>query len=322
MDYSQLEGEIWLDGEYVPARDAKVHVLTHTLHYGTGVFEGVRAYKTPQGTAIFRLQDHTARLLKSAAVIGMQVPYSFDELVEVQRELVARQGLEEAYIRPLLYFGAEDVGLGANNLGVHAMIAAWSWPSYLPQEARDRGLSMLTAAMRRPPADASMHQAKACGYYLNSVIARREAALADCDEALMLDSNGMVAEGTGENVFAVIRGELCTPPPLHCLNGITRQTAMALAEFRGYPVRECQLTRDQLYVADEVFLTGTAAEIMPVAKLDGRTIGSQAIRPVTQQVQSDYLNVVRGQLTDQWGWLTLVSDSRPLEEPSEGQVQA
>ena len=309
MDYSQLEGWIWVNRDWLRAPDAKVHVLTHTLHYGTGVFEGVRAYLTDRGPAIFRLQDHTARLLQSAKLIEMQTEYTEAELNAVQVELFRRQGLQEGYIRPLLYYGTEGVGLGARELKSHALVAAWSWPSYLPKEAMVQGVRLITAKTRRPSPTAMIHHAKACGYYLNAVMARREADKAGCDEALMLDCNGNVAEGTGENVFLVRGGRLITPPTEHCLHGITRDTVIQLAAAHGIACEESYFGLQDVYDADEVFLTGTAAEVTPVAELDGKKIGIGSRGEMTALLQNDYIESVRGRMLDERAWLTYVDEA-------------
>lgn len=305
-DYAELDGEIWLDGQWVDWQDAKVHVVTHGLHYGTGVFEGVRAYNTPQGPAAFRLHDHTERLFRSAHAVNLEIPHSPEELNAVQLEAVRRQGLDEAYIRPLVYLGTQGVGLKTAGLEAHAMVAAWAWPSYHDPAAMERGLKLITASIRRPSGDAMMHQAKATGNYLNAVLARHEATVGGFDEALMLDANGLVAEATGENIFLVRDGRLSTPPPVHCLDGITRRTILTLAREMGYPVEERTFSVDELYVADEVFLTGTAAEVMPVAELDGRPIGTGGRGPITEKLQKLYLDTVRGAEQGHADWRVLV----------------
>lgn len=300
------DGTIWLDGEQVPWREARIHVLTHTLHYGMGVFEGVRAYKTDRGTAIFRLEDHTKRLFRSAHILRMAMPYDETTINRACVGLLRDNNLETAYIRPMCFYGAEGMGLHAENLNVHAMIAAWSWGSYLGKEAVERGIRVKTSSFTRHHVNISMCKAKANGNYMNSMLALQEALDCGYDEALLLDNEGFVAEGSGENIFLVRDNVLYTPELTSALEGITRETIIALARENGLEVREGRLTRDEVYIADEVFFTGTAAEVTPVRELDGRSIGNGSIGEVTAKLQSLYFDLVNGRLPQHADWLTHV----------------
>ena len=308
MNFADRDGVIWLDGEMIPWREAKVHVLTHTLHYGMGVFEGVRAYHTPdRGTCIFRLKAHTARLFRSAHILGMQMPWDKDTLNEAQRQVVRENGLQEGYLRPMCFLGSEGMGLRADGLKTHVVVAAWEWPSYMDPEARDRGIKVRTSSYTRHHVNITMCKAKANGNYINSMLALREAIDSGAEEALMLDNEGYVAEGSGENVFIVREDQIFTPDLTSCLDGITRKTVFALAEELGYTIREKRITRDEVYVADEAFFTGTAAEVVPIRMLDGRQIGSGSRGPVTTQLQAMYFDAVRGQRPQNADWLTPVA---------------
>ena len=308
MDLSKLTGSIWLDGELVPWEEAKVHVLTHTFHYGLGVFEGVRAYATEgDGTCIFRLNEHTDRLFRSAKILQMDMPYDKDTLNEAQREVVRVNDLDEAYLRPMCFLGSEGMGLRADNLKTHVMVAAWSWPSYMDPEARDRGIRVRTSSYTRHHVNITMCKAKANGNYINSILALREALDAGCEEALLLDNEGYVAEGSGENVFIVRDGTIYTPELTSCLEGITRDSIFRIAADLGYQIKERRITRDEVYVADEAFFTGTAAEVVPIRELDGRAIGSGSRGPLTEQLQSIYFDSVRGRESQYGAWLTPVS---------------
>jgi branched-chain amino acid aminotransferase len=307
MDLSQLTGHIWLDGEMVPWQEAKVHVLTHTFHYGLGVFEGVRAYSTSQGAAIFRLQEHTDRLFRSAHILRMEMPFDKGTLSEAQREVVRVNGLDEAYIRPMCFLGSEGMGLRADNLKTHVMVAAWAWPSYMDPEAMNRGIRVATSSYTRHHVNITMCKAKANGNYINSILALREALDAGFEEALLLDNEGYVAEGSGENVFLVRNGVLYTPELTSCLEGITRDSIIRIAEDQGLTVKEKRITRDEVYVAEEAFFTGTAAEVVPIREVDNRTIGSGARGPITETLQRIYLESVRGAQADYADWLAPVA---------------
>ncbi|MFU8765659.1 MAG: branched-chain amino acid transaminase [Haliea sp.] len=307
-NFADRDGVIWLDGELVPWREAKVHVLTHTLHYGLGVFEGVRAYLTPdRGTAVFRLKEHTDRLFRSAHILRMDMPFDKDTLNEAQRTVVRENGLSEAYLRPMCFLGSEGMGLRADGLKTHVMIAAWEWPSYMDPEARNRGIKVRTSSYTRHHVNITMCKAKANGNYINSMLALREALDSGAEEALMLDNEGYVAEGSGENVFVIREGQIFTPDLTSCLDGITRRTIFALAAELGYEIREKRITRDEVYIADEAFFTGTAAEVVPIRELDGRKIGSGSRGPITEKLQTMYFDSVRGNRPQNLEWLTPVA---------------
>lgn len=307
MSFADRDGVIWLDGELVPWRDARVHVLTHTLHYGMGVFEGVRAYETAEdGTSIFRLQEHTDRLYRSAHIMRMKLPFEKDVLNEAQKLVVRENNLHESYLRPMAFYGSEGMGLRADNLRVHVMVAAWNWPSYMSPEARDLGIKVRTSSYTRHHVNISMCKAKANGHYINSLLALQEALDSGCEEALLLDNEGYVAEGSGENVFVVRDGIIYTPELTSCLDGITRNTIFTLAAECGYTVKEKRITRDEVYVADEVFFTGTAAEVLPIRELDGRAIGEGKRGPMTTELQSLYFDAVKGRLPQHKAWLAPV----------------
>ncbi len=306
MSYADRDGVIWMDGEMLPWRDAQVHVLTHTLHYGVGAFEGIRAYKTKLGTAIFRLDDHVRRLFDTAHILEMSIPYRRDEIRQACIDSVIENHLDTAYIRPLVYFGSEGMGLHAENLSVHVSVAAWVWGEYLGSGALTQGIRIKTSSYTRHLVNSVMCKAKACGNYINSILALQEAVREGYDEALLLDSDGMVAEGSGENIFIVRNGIIYTPELTSALEGITRDTVLQLALKEGYNVVEKRITRDEVYIADEAFFTGTAAEVTPIRELDNRTIGSGTPGPVTQQLQSSYLDLVEGRHQGYSDWLTVV----------------
>ena len=307
MSMADRDGLIWYDGKLVPWRDANTHVLTHTLHYGMGVFEGVRAYHTPQGTAIFRLQAHTDRLFDSAHIMGMKMPWSKDEVNEAQRAAVRENGLKTAYIRPMVFYGSEGMGLRAAGLKVHLIVAAWEWGAYMGQEALEKGIKVRTSSYTRHHVNISMTRAKANGHYINSMLALQEAISGGAEEALLLDPEGYVAEGSGENFFLVKDGVIYTPEVTACLNGITRNTIVQLADKFGLKLVEKRITRDEVYIADEAFFTGTAAEVTPIRELDGRVIGSGVRGPITEKLQTAYFDLVTGQTADHPEWRTLVS---------------
>jgi branched-chain amino acid aminotransferase len=306
MSMADRDGVIWLDGELVPWREATTHVLTHTLHYGMGVFEGVRAYHTARGTAIYRLLEHTERLFGSAHILGMPIPFERDTLNEAQRTVVRENGLASAYIRPMCFYGSEGMGLRADNLRVHAMVAAWEWGSYLGADNMERGIRIKTSSFSRHHVNITMCKAKATGNYINSMLALQEALAGGYDEALLLDREGYVAEGSGENIFIVRRESLFTPDLTSALEGVTRDTIMVLAQELGIPVREKRITRDEVYIADEAFFTGTAAEVTPIREVDGRLIGSGRRGPVTERLQSLYFDVVHGRSQPHKHWLSYV----------------
>jgi branched-chain amino acid aminotransferase len=306
MNFADRDGLIWFDGEMVDWREAKVHVLTHTLHYGMGVFEGVRAYHADAGTAIFRLQAHTDRLFRSAKIMNMNMPFSKDELNAAQIAAVKENGLDSAYLRPMVFYGSEGMGLRADNLKTHVIVAAWEWGAYLGQEALEKGIRIRTSSFARHHVNVAMCKAKANGNYINSMLALSDALRDGYDEALLLDVDGFVAEGSGENFFMVYDGVIYTPELTSALDGITRATVIKLAKEEGYEVREKRITRDEVYVADEAFFTGTAAEVTPIRELDGRTIGCGSRGPVTEKLQKKYFDVVHGRSAAHEDWLEYV----------------
>jgi branched-chain amino acid aminotransferase len=290
----------------VPWREAKVHVLTHTLHYGMGVFEGVRAYNTDKGTAIFRLQEHTDRLFRSAKILGMKMPYDKETINEAQRAVVRENNLESAYIRPMCFYGSEGMGIRADNLNVHTMVAAWSWGAYLGEENMTQGIRIKTSSFTRHHVNITLCKAKANGNYMNSMMALQEAVSCGYDEALLLDAQGFVCEGSGENFFMIRDGVLYTPELTSALEGITRDTVITLARDIGLKVVEKRITRDEVYIADEAFFTGTAAEVTPIREFDNRPIGSGSRGPITEKLQAMYFDQVYGRSEVYQNWNTLV----------------
>ena len=306
MSMDDRDGVIWLDGDFVPWREAKTHVLTHTLHYGMGVFEGVRAYNTKQGTAIFRLADHTDRLFRSALILNMPMPFDKETINKACLDTVKNNELETAYIRPMCFYGSEGMGLRADNLEVHVMIAAWAWGSYLGNEGLEKGIRIKTSSFTRHHVNITMCKAKANGNYMNSMLALQEALNSGYDEALLLDNEGYVAEGSGENIFIVRKGTMYTPDLTSALEGITRETIMQFAQEQGLTVKEKRITRDEVYIADEAFFTGTAAEVTPIRELDGRMIGNGQRGPITEKLQKQYFDCVEGRLDKHQDWLSYV----------------
>jgi len=290
----------------VPWRDATTHVLTHSLHYGLAVFEGVRAYKTAAGTGIFRLKEHTDRLFNSAKVFMMEIPYSREQLAEAQREVVRANKLESCYLRPLAFYGSEKMGVSPKGASVHVAIAAWPWGAYLGEEGLLKGIRVKTSSFQRHHINVSMVRSKTSGHYVNSILANMEATRDGYDEALLLDTQGFVAEGAGENLFIVRNGQLIEPQMVSGLTGITRATVIELARDLGLTVESKPMTRDDVYLADEAFFTGTAAEITPIRELDGRTIGAGCRGPVTERIQTLFFDVVNGRAGKYRHWLTLV----------------
>ena len=306
MSMADRDGFIWYDGKMVDWRDATTHVLTHTLHYGMGAFEGVRAYKTERGTAIFRLQDHTDRLFGSAHIFMMQMPFDKNTINEATRDVVRANKLESAYIRPLAFYGSEKLGVSPKGAKVHVTIAAWTWGAYLGEEGLKKGIRVKTSSYTRHHPNISMVRAKACGHYVNSILANLEATQDGYDEAMLLDPEGYVAEGAGENLFLVKKGKIYTPDLTSCLEGITRATVVQLAQEMGLEVIEKRITRDEVYCADEAFFTGTAAEVTPIREVDSRTIGCGSRGPITERIQNKYFDVVYGRSPEHASWLTLV----------------
>ena len=305
MDLSKITGEIWFDGEMIDWQDANTHLLTHTLHYGLGVFEGVRAYSTQKGPSIFRLKDHTDRLFKSAETVNMEIPYSKEAINAAHQEVIKANNLKEAYIRPMCFYGSEGMGLRADNLKVHVMVAAWEWPSYMEPEARTKGIKVKLSSFKRQVKN-PVSNAKVNGNYVHSIVALNEALESGFDEALMLDADGYVAEGSGENFFIVKGGVLYSPDLDSCLDGITRRTILELAKELGISYEIKKLTIEDVLEADESFFSGTAAEVVPINSLDGNTIGSGDRGPVTERLQSIYFDQVRGERDLNFSWHTYV----------------
>ncbi len=301
MSMADRDGVIWYDGELVQWRDATTHV-----HYGMGVFEGVRAYNTPQGTSIFRLQAHTDRLFDSAHIMNMKMPFTKEQINEATRAAVRENNLESAYIRPMVFYGSEAMGIRADSLKVHVIVAAWHWGAYMGDEALQKGIKVRTSSFTRHHVNISMTRAKANGNYINSMLALQEAVSAGADEAMLLDPEGYVAEGSGENIFLIKDGILYTPEVTSCLNGITRSTVLTLAGELGIKVVEKRITRDEVYIADEAFFTGTAAEVTPIREVDGRNIGIGSRGPVTEKLQKAYFDLVTGQTSAHAEWRTAV----------------
>ncbi len=306
MSMSDRDGMIWQDGQLINWRDATTHVLTQSLHYGLAVFEGVRAYKTARGTAIFRLREHTERLLRSAHILQMPMPYTLEVLMKAQMETVATNQLEECYIRPLAFLGSEKMGVSPRGAKTHVIIAAWPWGAYLGESALEQGIRVKTSSFTRHHPNITMTKAKASGNYMNSILANNEATTDGYDEALLLDVDGFVAEGSGENIFIIKRGILSTPDLSSALEGITRDCIFQLAAEEGLTVLERRISRDELYSADEAFFTGTAAEVTPIREVDNRIIGTGSRGPITTRLQSLYFDCVKGRSPQHQDWLTLI----------------
>jgi branched-chain amino acid aminotransferase len=304
--FADRDGWIWYDGKLVPWREATTHVLTYSLHYGVGCFEGVRAYETPKGTAVFRLAEHTRRLFNSAKILGMAMPFSEAQVNAAHLEVLRANKLASAYIRPMVFFGAEGMGLRATGLKTHVIIGAWTWGAYLGADNMERGIRVKTSSFSRHHVNAALCRAKANANYLNASMALNEVLKDGYDEALMLDTSGFVAEGSAENIFVVSNGVISTPDVTSALDGITRRTVMQLAQEHGYTVVERRITRDEVYIADEAFFTGTAAEVTPIREVDNRPIGTGTRGPVTEKLQKAYLAAVKGQSPQHTGWLTPV----------------
>ncbi len=301
------DGKIWMDGEMVDWRDAKIHVLTHTLHYGCGAFEGLRAYNTASGTAIFRLQDHTDRLFNSAKILRMKLPFSKEQINEAQKAVLRANKLESGYLRPLVWIGSEKLGVSPKGNTIHAMIAAWAWGAYLGEDGMTRGIRVKTSSYTRHHVNITMTQAKAVSNYTNSILANTEATDDGYDEALLLDASGFVSEGSGENVFIVKGGVVYTPDlSAGALNGITRNTVLHICKDLGLELVQKRITRDEVYIADEAFFTGTAAEVTPIRELDRIEIGSGARGPITEKIQGAFFDIVNGRNPKYAHWLAKV----------------
>ena len=306
MSMADRDGKIWMDGKLIDWRDANIHVLTHTLHYGMGVFEGVRAYKTDNGTAIFKLKEHTQRLFNSAKIFQMVIPFDQATITKAQLDVVRENKLESCYLRPIVWVGSEKLGVSTKGNTIHVAIAAWPWGAYLGEEGMARGIRVKTSSFTRHHVNVSMVRAKASGWYVNSILANQEATTDGYDEALLLDVDGYVSEGAGENVFIVRNGKLYTPDLASCLDGITRDSIITLARDYGIEVIEKRITRDEMYCADEAFFTGTAAEVTPIRELDNRTIGAGSRGPITEKLQAAFFSIVEGKNAKYGEWLTKV----------------
>ena len=306
MSMADRDGFIWYDGKLVPWRDATTHVLTQSLHYGLAVFEGVRAYKTVSGTAIFRLKEHTDRLFNSAHIYRMPMPYDKATLMEAHKEVVRSNKLESCYLRPIAFYGSEKMGVSPRGAATHVSIAAWPWGAYLGEEGMERGIRVKTSSYSRHHVNVNMARAKFAGTYANSILANMEATEDGYDEALLLDVDGFVAEGAGENLFVIKDGVIYEPEIASALMGITRNTVITLAAELGYKVIAKRLTRDDIYIADEAFFTGTAAEVTPIRELDNRTIGTGSRGPITTKIQSLFFDVVNGKVPAHADWLSYI----------------
>ncbi|MGA1861955.1 branched-chain amino acid transaminase [Deferribacter thermophilus] len=298
---------IWKNGELIKWEDATTHVLTHTLHYGVGVFEGIRCYETKEGPAVFRLKEHVKRLLESAKIFMMNVKYNEEEISNAIIETIKANGLKSCYIRPIIYYGYKSLGLAVDDeFPIDVVIAAWSWGAYLGEEGLRNGIRVKTSSFNRFHVNTIATRAKACGNYITSVLAKREALMNGYDEALFLDPDGYVAEGSGENIFIVKDNIISTPPVTSILRGITRDSVIKIAKDLGYEVIERRFTRDEMYIADEAFFTGTAAEVTPIRELDGRTIGVGKRGAITEKIQNRFFEIVKGNVESYKDWLTLV----------------
>ena len=306
MSMADRDGFIWFDGKMVPWRDATTHVLTHSLHYGLSVFEGVRAYKTDKGTAIFRLREHTQRLVNSGKIYHMAVPYPVDTLMEAQLEVVRANKLESCYLRPIAFYGSEKMGISTRGTTVHVAIAAWPWGAYLGEEGLEKGIRVKTSSYQRHHVNVTMPRAKVASTYANSILANLEATQDGYDEALLLDVQGFVAEGAGENLFVIKDGKIYEPEIASALTGITRDSVIQIAREFGLEVQSRRLTRDDIYIADEAFFTGTAAEVTPIRELDRRVIGAGKRGPITEKIQSRFFDIVGGRAPEYDRWLAYI----------------
>ena len=308
MSMSDRDGKIWMDGQMVDWRDAKIHVLTHTLHYGCGAFEGVRAYNTADGTAIFRLQEHTERLFNSAKILRMKIPFTPEQVMDAQKAVVRENKLKSCYLRPLVWIGDEKLGVSPKGNTIHLMVAAWPWGAYLGEEGLARGIRVKTSSLTRHHVNITMTQAKAVSNYTNSILANMEVTDEGYDEALLLDPSGFVSEGAGENIFIIKKGVVYTPDlSAGALNGITRDTILAICSDLGLKLVEKRITRDEVYIADEAFFTGTAAEVTPIRELDRIELGAGSRGPITEKIQTAFFDIVNGRNPKYLGWLSKVA---------------
>jgi branched-chain amino acid aminotransferase len=307
MSMADRDGKIWMDGALVDWRDAKIHVLTHTLHYGCGAFEGVRAYETPDGTAIFRLREHTERLFNSAKILRMKIPFTIEQAMAAQCEVVRANGLKSCYLRPLTWIGSGKLGVSPKGNQIHLMVAAWAWGAYLGEEGLKKGIRVKTSSYTRHHVNITMTQAKAVSNYTNSILANMEVTEDGYDEAMLLDAAGFVSEGAGENLFIVKNGVVYTPDlSAGALNGITRNTVFSICKDLGLDVVQKRITRDEVYIADEAFFTGTAAEVTPIREYDRIQLGAGERGPVTEKIQAAFFDIVQGRNPKYAEWLTKV----------------
>jgi len=311
MSMEDRDGKIWMDGQLVDWRDARIHVLSHTLHYGCGAFEGVRAYKTDKGTAIFRLKEHTERLFNSAKILRMKIPFTVEQVEDAQKQVVRENKLESGYLRPLTWIGSEKLGVSPKGNTIHLMVAAWTWGAYLGEEGMRRGIRVKTSSYTRHHVNITMTQAKAVSNYTNSILANMEATEDGYDEALLLDASGFVSEGAGENLFVIKNGVVYTPDlSAGALNGITRNTIFHICQDLGLKLVEKRITRDEVYISDEAFFTGTAAEVTPIRELDRIELGKEnyvgSRGPITEKIQAAFFDIVNGRNPKYADWLSLV----------------
>jgi branched-chain amino acid aminotransferase len=306
MSMSDRDGKIWKDGQLIDWRDANIHILTHSLHYGMAVFEGVRAYKTDKGTAIFCLREHTERLFNSAKIFQMNIPFDQETVMQAQLQVVRENKLETCYLRPLVWIGDEKLGISAKGNKIHIAVAAWPWGAYLGEDGLNQGIRVKTSSFSRHHLNVSMVRVKASGYYINSILANLEALADGYDEALLLDTDGYVSEGSGENVFIVKKGKIYMPDLASCLDGIPRDSLLTIARDLGIEVIEKRITRDEVYCADEAFFTGTAAEVTPIRELDNRAIGHGKRGAITEKLQTVFFDAVAGRAPQYSHWLTIV----------------
>ena len=305
FDLTYKNKKIWKNGNLVSWDECNVHSLTHTLHYGVGVFEGVRAYNTDNGPAIFRVKEHTERLFEAAKIVNIDIPYSTEEIIEAQKTALLKNNFDEAYIRPIIYLGNESLGLRAEDLSVNVIVAAWEWPSYMDPESKQKGISVVKSPYQQYK-NPNWSNYKITGTYVNSIVALQDAVAKGADEALILDNDGYISEGSGENIFFLKDGLIMTPTTKNCLNGITRQSVIEIAKDLGHKVEEGDWSYEDIIECDEAFFTGTAVEVTPITKIDGKTISNGAIGPISKEIQTNYENAVLGADNNSRNWLTYI----------------
>ena len=305
FDLTYKNKKIWKNGDLVSWDECNVHSLTHTLHYGVGVFEGVRAYNTDNGSAIFRVKEHTERLFEAAKIVNIDIPYSTEEIIEAQKTVLLKNNFDEAYIRPIIYLGNESLGLRAEDLSVNVIIAAWEWPSYMDPESKQKGISVVKSPYKQYK-NPNWSNYKITGTYVNSIVALQDAVAKGADEALILDNDGYISEGSGENIFFLKDGLIMTPTIKNCLNGITRQSVIEIAKGLGYKVEEGDWSYENILECDEAFFTGTAVEVTPITKIDGKIISNGTVGSITKEIQKNYENAVLGTDDNSRNWLTYI----------------